>query len=171
MSFQAARPLDAWNWLILPGLTGIAASILLALPFRLFGFSLPEPVFILVPAFVWAVVRPSILPPLILLVLGLCLDFLWAAPLGLWALSLLAGYSGVLLTRSFASGQGRAANWIWFGLMCLLVQFVAYVITVMTTHVAPNLVAVGWQWLASTALYPFADRLIERFEDTDVRFR
>jgi rod shape-determining protein MreD len=30
---------------------------------------------------------------------------------------------------------------------------------------------VGWQFLATVVLYPFADRLIDRFEDADVRFR
>ena len=171
MSFQAAKPLDAWNWLILPGLACLAASLILALPFRFLGFSWPEPVFVLVPAFVWAVVRPSILPPMLLFGLGLCLDLVWGNASGVWPLSILAGYLAVLATRGIASGQGREANWIWFGLMCALVELVAYLVTVMSTHVAPNLVGAGWQWLVTTALYPIAHRLIERFEDTDVRYR
>jgi rod shape-determining protein MreD len=55
--------------------------------------------------------------------------------------------------------------------MCLLVELVAFLITVVSTHVIPNLVAAGWQWLVTIALYPVAHRLIERFEDTDVRYR
>jgi rod shape-determining protein MreD len=35
----------------------------------------------------------------------------------------------------------------------------------------PNLIAVGWQFLVTAALYPFAHILIERYEDADVRFR
>jgi rod shape-determining protein MreD len=35
----------------------------------------------------------------------------------------------------------------------------------------PNIFGVCWQFLATAALYPFAHRLIERFEDADVRFR
>jgi rod shape-determining protein MreD len=31
--------------------------------------------------------------------------------------------------------------------------------------------AVAWQYLATILLYPFSHRLIERFEDADVRFR
>jgi rod shape-determining protein MreD len=171
MSFQAARPLDAWNWLIVPGLVCLAASLILAIPVRVFGFGLPEPVFVLVPTFVWAVVRPSILPPIILFGLGICLDLIWGGTLGVWPLSILMGYTAVLATRAIAGGQGREANWIWFGLMCLLVELVAFLITVVSTHVIPNLVAAGWQWLVTIALYPVAHRLIERFEDTDVRYR
>jgi rod shape-determining protein MreD len=35
----------------------------------------------------------------------------------------------------------------------------------------PSLVSVGWQFLATILLYPFTHRLIEMFEDADVRFR
>jgi rod shape-determining protein MreD len=35
----------------------------------------------------------------------------------------------------------------------------------------PSLLAVFWQFLVTTLLFPFAHRLIDRFEDADVRFR
>ena len=35
----------------------------------------------------------------------------------------------------------------------------------------PSFVAMGWQFLATVLLYPFAHRLIEMYEDSDVRFR
>ena len=37
--------------------------------------------------------------------------------------------------------------------------------------VLSGLVAMGWQFLATIVLYPFAQRLIDLFEDADVRFR
>ena len=44
-------------------------------------------------------------------------------------------------------------------------------LTMLEAKVAPDLVSVCWQALATILLYPFADRLIDRFEDADVRFR
>jgi rod shape-determining protein MreD len=35
----------------------------------------------------------------------------------------------------------------------------------------PSLLAVFWQFLVTALLFPFAHRLIERFDDADVRFR
>jgi rod shape-determining protein MreD len=35
----------------------------------------------------------------------------------------------------------------------------------------PSLIPVGWQFLATVILFPFAYRLIDMFEDADVRFR
>jgi len=42
---------------------------------------------------------------------------------------------------------------------------------VRVVRAAPGLVGVAWQFLATAILYPFAHRLIDRFEDADVRFR
>ncbi len=171
MSAQASRPVNILNWLILPALACIAANLLLALPFRPLGLALPEPVLALIPAYVWATVRPSILPPVVLLGLGLCLDVIWGNAIGLWPLSILVGYMAVMAARGIISGQGHEANWIAFGLMGLLVELVAYVVTVVSTHVAPNLVGVGWQWLVTAALYPIARRLTAQFDESDLRYR
>jgi rod shape-determining protein MreD len=35
----------------------------------------------------------------------------------------------------------------------------------------PGLFALGWQFVATIVLYPFSHRLIDMFEDADVRFR
>jgi rod shape-determining protein MreD len=52
-----------------------------------------------------------------------------------------------------------------------LKKIAAYLMTVMDTKAQPSVIAVFWQFLASLVLFPFAHRLIERFEDADVRFR
>jgi rod shape-determining protein MreD len=46
-----------------------------------------------------------------------------------------------------------------------------YLFTMLQVKGAPDPIAVAWQFLATVVLYPFADRLIGRFEDADVRFR
>jgi rod shape-determining protein MreD len=35
----------------------------------------------------------------------------------------------------------------------------------------PGLIPMAWQFLATIVLYPFSQRLIDLFEDADVRFR
>ena len=46
-----------------------------------------------------------------------------------------------------------------------------YLFTMLDAQNAPDPISVGWQFLATIVLYPFADRLIDLFEDADVRFR
>ncbi|MGZ6027742.1 MAG: hypothetical protein ACXWKU_22220 [Caulobacteraceae bacterium] len=171
MSFQDSRPLDPWRWIGFPTLICILASLAFAMPLRVGNLQLPEPVFPLVPAFAWAMIRPSILAPFMLLGMGLFLDLLWGGPLGLWPVSILVGYAVVLAGRSMMTGQSRVVLWSWFGLMVLIAMITGYLATMLDSKTAPSLMATFWQFLPTTLLYPFAHRLIDRFEDADVRFR
>ena len=168
---RAAQPLDPLRWLGVPALLCIAASVVFATPLKVFGLQLPEPVFAMVPAFAWAVIRPSVLAPFVLLAMGVFLDALWGTPLGLWALSLITAYAGVLATRSMMSGQSSVVTWFWYAGVTALAMFAGYCFTVMTAQAAPAGVVIFWQFLWTIILYPFAHRLIDRFEDADVRFR
>jgi rod shape-determining protein MreD len=168
---RAAQPLDPWRWLGIPALLCIAASVVFATPLKVFGLQLPEPVFALVPAFAWAVIRPSVLAPFVLLAMGVFLDALWGTPLGLWALSLLVAYASVLASRSMMSGQSSAVMWAWYAAVTALAMFAGYVFTIMTAQAGPAGIVVFWQFVWTAILYPFAHRLIGRFEDADVRFR
>lgn len=152
-------------------LQALAVTLVLSLPIRIFGMKLPEPVVPAVLTFAWAVIRPSFLAPFAILIMGLALDMLWGASLGLWAVSLLIGYGLALASRPMIAGQSRVMMWIWYAGLCAASFAVAYLASMLKTHVAPDAMAVFWQYLVTVALYPFADWLIEKFEDADVRFR
>lgn len=171
MNSLHAERLDPWRWIGAPTLVCLIATLLFAAPIRVFGLQLPEPIFPLVPAFAWAVLRPSITAPFALLGMGMFLDLVWYNALGLWSLSLIAAYVTVLISRSMMTGQSRTMMWVWFASACAVAMAVAYTATVLTFASAPSLVSTLWQLLPTVLLYPFAHRLIERFEDADVGFR
>jgi rod shape-determining protein MreD len=171
LSLSAARPLDPWRWLGLTTLQVMALTILFGAPLRFWGLPLPEPVFAMVPAFAWAVIRPSMIAPFALLALGLFMDLLWGSPLGLWALSLLVAYGAVLSGRNMLVGQSRPMMWAWFAAACAVAELAGFLFTRLDARASPSLIGLFWQFLATILLYPFAHRLIDRFEDADVRFR
>jgi rod shape-determining protein MreD len=166
-----SRTLEPWRWLGIPMLQAIALTLLFAIPLRFWGVGLPEPVFALPVAFAWAAIRPSMMAPVCVLLLGVFQDFLWGSPTGFWPVCLLIAYGAVLAGRSMLAGQGRAALWASYGAVTALALGAGYLITMFDVKGTPSPVAVLWQFLATVVLYPFADRLIERFEDADVRFR
>jgi rod shape-determining protein MreD len=168
---SAVRSLEPWRWLGVPMLQALGATILLGIPIRLWGFQLPEPVFPMAAVFAWGVIRPSVLAPLAIVAMGLFLDIFWGGPLGLWALCMLIAYGVVLGARSMTAGQSRGALWIWYGVVTALAFAAAYLITGLRDEAMPSLLLTGWHYLATIALYPFAYRLIDMFEDADVRFR
>jgi rod shape-determining protein MreD len=167
----AARSLEPWRWLGIPMLQVMAVSFLLVTPLRFWGVGLPEPLFALPALFAWAVIRPSMLAPVCVMLIGFYQDFLWGAPTGFWAVCLLIAYGAALAGRSILVGQGRAVYWAWYGAVVIIALGAAWLLTLLSVKSSPNWLAVGWQFLWTVILYPLADRLIERFEDADVRFR
>ncbi|THD63255.1 hypothetical protein [Phenylobacterium sp.] len=168
---RGMRGLEPWRWLGVPMLQALAATVLFGIPLRAFGLQLPEPVFPMVLAFAWAVIRPSILAPFAILVLGLLLDIFWGGPLGLWALCLLIAYGVAFTGRSMMAGQNRLILWAWYALATAIAMGAGYLFVMLDSRASPGLVPMAWQFLATIVLYPFAQRLIDLFEDADVRFR
>jgi rod shape-determining protein MreD len=172
MTFVPAKqPLEPWTWLGVPFLICVVLSFVLTIPIRVFNVGLPEPVFALVPAFAWAVIRPSVLAPFMLILLGLFLDLLWGGPTGLWGLALLAAYALTFAVRPTLTGRGVVGLWIWYGVACLLAFGVGVLITLLKTGTIPSPFALAWQIFITVLLYPLAGLLIARYEDADVRFR
>ena len=163
--------LDPLHWIGVPVLACMGATLVFAAPIRVFGLYPPEPAFAMVPAFAWAVLRPSMLAPVCLLLLGLFDDLVWGGRLGLWGLGLLVAYAFVIVTRNMMSGQGRIMMWAWYAAAWSACMGAIYMAVRMTTGNSPNILAVAGQWLPTVLLYPLADRLISRFEDADPRFR
>ncbi|MFI4951167.1 MAG: hypothetical protein ACHP7A_09055 [Caulobacterales bacterium] len=168
---SAARGLEPWRWLGVPMLQAIGATILFGIPLQLFGQQLPEPVFPMALAFAWAVIRPSILAPFAVLLMGLFLDLFWSGPLGLWAICLLICYGGALAGRSMMAGQHRAILWLWYALTTASAMVAGYLFVMLDSKSTPGAIPLAWQFVATIILYPFAQRLIDMFEDADVRFR
>ena len=170
MSAQRAG-LEPWRWLGLPLLWCVLATILLGIPLHVFQWQLPVPVFPMALAFAWAVIRPSVLAPFALLLGGLFLDIYWSGPLGFWALCLLIAYACAFAGRSMMAGQNQIILFVWYGLVTATAFVAGYLFVMLDSKSTPGLIPLAWQFAATIALYPFAQRLIDRFEDADVRFR
>jgi len=171
MIARALRPLSPAQWIGAPIAACAAASLLLAVPVRVIGFQAPEPVFALVPAFAWAIARPAVTPPVALVILGLFLDLLWGDPLGHWPLCLLAAYTLIFCARRILSGQEFLALWGAYALACAAAEIMGLALASLHAGHVPGLPGAGSQFVATVALFPFAWRLIERYEAADARYR
>lgn len=167
----AVRVVGPVQWILIPAAVTLAVTILLATPVQVFGLHLPEPVIPMVLAFAWPLIRPSIAAPLMLTLLGLVLDILTYGPLGLWPLALLAIYAVVLASRSFLIGQDTAVLFVWYAACCSLAFLLAYLLVALIARNPPSILSLFGQVVPTLLLFPFAARMIERFDDADVRFR
>jgi rod shape-determining protein MreD len=157
------------GWIVWPLVASLGATLILMTPLRIAGLTLPEPVFPMVLAFAWAVIRPSVIGPLALLATGLLLDLIWGAPLGLWGLALLLAYGGAVVSRSLVTGRGTLMLGAWYLVLTVIAFTAAYLTTMLRARVAPDVPSVLWQFLATLALFPLAQRLIAFFEDAEIK--
>ncbi len=168
---MAVRVVGPMSWIGWPTLTAIAFTLVLATPISLFGLHLPQPVWPMVLAFAWPLIRPSMVAPAVLFGLGVFLDLFWGGILGLWPLSLIAVYGIMLAARNLMVGQETAFLFVLY-LGCTLLAFLlAYVIVTLAVGNAPSLIATAGQVVPTLILFPIADWMIQRFDDGDVRFR
>lgn len=165
------RMVGPLQWVVYPALIAVAATVLFAIPLRLFNMPLPEPVWPLVLAFAWPLIRPSMLSVAVLFALGLFLDMFWGGAVGLWALSLLAVYGATLLAAKFMAGQATIVIFALYVISNGLAFALAYFVTRLDVGNAPSLMAVMGQVIPTLLLFPLAHWLIERFDDSEVRFR
>ena len=165
------RVVGPQHWIFIPALIALAATIVFATPVRFFGLPLPEPIFPMVLAFAWPLIRPSIIAPLALLLCGLFLDLLWGSPMGLWSLMMLAVYGVVLFARSFIVGQDTLFLFGWYAGSVSCAWFAAWLFVSLDIGVMPNLIGGLLQLIVTIALFPFAKHLMDRFDDGEVRFR
>ena len=89
------------------------------------SFSLPftgdvRPFFVLMAIYYWAIYRPTLIPPAMVFVIGVLLDFLAGFPIGLHAILLLVVQWAVRDQRVFLMGQPYVMVWIGFVLVCSL---------------------------------------------------
>jgi rod shape-determining protein MreD len=84
---------------------------------------------------------------------------------------LLLAYGGALAGRSMMAGQSRLILWVWYALTTATAMVAGYLFVMLDSKSTPGLIPMAWQFLATIVLYPFAQRLIDLFEDADVRFR
>lgn len=167
----AIRIVGPLQWLVYPALIAMAATVVLATPVKLFGLSLPEPVVPMTLAFAWPLIRPSVIAPVLLLLLGLFLDLLWGGPIGLWPTCLLIVFAVVMGSRSLVSGQDTRVLFAWYAALTVLAFVIGYLAMTLDAGHPPSLFGLILQIVPTILLFPLATLMIERFDDGDLRFR
>jgi rod shape-determining protein MreD len=167
------RIVGPMQWIVYPALVAMGLTIVLATPVSLFGLKLPEPILPLVLAFAWPLIRPSMLAPFVLFLLGLFLDLLLAGqqPLGVWSLSLMVVYGVVLAARNLLAGQETQNLFVWYACCTLAAFLLTYLIVSMKSANAPSILSLLGQLIPTLLLFPVANWMIERFDDGDMRLR
>lgn len=109
--------------LLVPTFTVLVLALLTVLPLHIPGYAAVTPAFVLMGVYHWTIYRPELLPPVVIFVVGVVLDLLCGAPLGVSPLVLLVGHASVLRQRRHF--VGRLFPFVWAGFALLAVGAIA----------------------------------------------
>jgi rod shape-determining protein MreD len=113
----------------LPGLSAVLLVILVNLPVSLTGGLFPAPLLALIAVYFWALVRPDLMPPFLVLFVGLFEDLLSGGPAGIWATGFMAAYALVDRQRENLAGLAGAAAVLGFAAAMAVAAAATFVLT------------------------------------------
>jgi rod shape-determining protein MreD len=149
---------------LLPLVTMLALATVTVMPFRIPGYAAVTPAFALMGVYHWTVYRPALLPPLALFALGVFLDLLTGAPLGVSSIVFLLARAVVLRNRRFF--VGKEFPFVWSGFTLLAAGAVAFTWALGSLYSRELFDARPFllQWVLTVAIFPAADRFLVRLQ-------
>ena len=112
----------------IPFFCGVLGAVVSNVPVSLFGALVPPPVFALMPIYFWCLVRPDLMPPFAVFVIGVLQDLLSGGAPGVWTLSFIAAYAIVDRERDSFAGLAGIGAILGFGAAMLIAGATAYAI-------------------------------------------
>lgn len=110
----------------LPALIAVILVMLANMPVSFTGGVLPAPALALAAIYFWVLVRPDLMPPFIVLLIGLLEDLLSGGPPGLWAAGFLAAYALTDRQRETFAGLSGPGALVGFAGAMLFAGATAY---------------------------------------------
>ena len=121
-------PMNRFIAVITPFLCALVGVIIANLPVTFLGGVVPAPLFALMPVYFWCLMRPDLMPPWVVFVIGVLEDFFSGSPPGVWTLSFVVAYALVDRERDAFAGLAGAAALVGFGAATIVTGGVAYLV-------------------------------------------
>jgi rod shape-determining protein MreD len=113
----------------IPFLCALLGVIVSNIPVSIFGTLVPPPMFGLMPIYFWCLVRPDLMPPFAVFIIGVLQDLLGGGAAGVWTLSFIAAYAIVDRERDSFAGLAGIGAILGFAAAMLIAGASAYFIT------------------------------------------
>jgi rod shape-determining protein MreD len=148
---------------IVPTSMTVVLALLAAVPLHIPGYMAVVPAFTLMGVFHWTVYRPDLLPPTIIFVIGLFLDFLTGArDPGMSPLVLLIARALVIRQRPFFVGRPFPFVWGGFALVAAATIAALWALTSALESTLLDARLSAFRWVLSVAFFPPVSYLMVR---------
>jgi rod shape-determining protein MreD len=139
---------------LIPSLLAILFVLLVNMPVSFTGGLLPAPALALACIYFWVLVRPDLMPPFVVLLLGLLEDLLSGGPPGLWAAGFLAAFWLTDRERETFAGLTGAGALVGFAGAMLFGAAVAYGLDALVYLRLPPLPPLLLESVSTVIFYP-----------------
>lgn len=112
-----------------PVLFAFIGVVLTNTPISVFGGWIPSPMYALMPVYYWCLVRPDLMSPGWVLLIGLGNDVLSPAPIGIWAVSFVVTYAVIDKQRDAFAGLSGWGAILGFATAALIACLMHYTVT------------------------------------------
>ncbi|MGB8602163.1 MAG: hypothetical protein WCD42_08200 [Rhizomicrobium sp.] len=111
----------------IPVLLAILGAVVANIPITFIGGWMPPPMFALMPLYFWCLVRPDLVPPAWVLVVGVLQDLFSGGPPGMWSLAFVVTYVLIDRQRETYAGLSGSGAILGFATAALLATLTAYI--------------------------------------------
>jgi rod shape-determining protein MreD len=139
---------------LLPVTLSLLLVALANLPLSLTGGLLPAPILALASVYFWLIVRPDLMPPVAVLLIGFVEDLVSGGPVGLWSAGFIAAYTFTDRQRDVLEGLSSLGTLIGFAGAVCIAALTAYVLAWAVILHAPPLPPLLLECVMTVLLYP-----------------
>jgi rod shape-determining protein MreD len=138
---------------IVPLVCGVLGLALANFPVSFTSGLLPPPLLGLMPLYFWSLVRPDLMPPWAVFILGLIQDLLSGMPPGVWTASFIAAYAFIDRQRDALAGLSGWGAILGFGVVTLIANTCSYLLIAAFFHTFPPVAPVLGMLVVTVGLY------------------
>lgn len=133
-----------------------------AIPLNALEVQILKPLLPIAAVYYWALYRPDLLPAPVAFLLGLMVDILSGAPLGVYALAFTLAHGVLRRQRRFLVGKSFAINWLGFALVAVGGSAMAWLLTSLIHGAPVGAAGLLFQTLTTVAVFPVVFWLLLR---------
>ena len=151
---------------LMPMLTTVVCVFVSVVPAHLPAFTAVTPAFALMAIYHWTLYRPDLLPFVAVFAVGLLLDMLTGAPLGISSLVLLLAYALVLSQREHLLMRRFSVVWVGFLAVTAAAAVLQWAVVSLFYGMLLDVRAFLFQGVLTVATYPVVSYLLVRVQRT-----
>ncbi len=146
----------------IPFALGVLGILIANFPVSLMNGHVPPPLFVLMPIYFWALVRPDLMRPAAVFALGVLQDLLsgGGSPMGIWTLSLVATYAVIDSNRDIFAGLGGIYAILGFATAAFIACSVSFIAVAVLSWRMPSIVPLATELAMTVLFYVFVVLLL-----------